>query len=191
MDQAPRARTSPHASPSQTFEFSRVYDEWFDHVAQWIRALGAPPADVEDIAQEVFLVVQRRLGDFDGRNLPGWLYKIAVRQVRQNRRRFWHRLFSRRETAPLEHIVDGRSNAPLDQLEDKERRALVEKLLSRMSEKRRVAFVLFEIEGYSGEEIGDILDVPLGTVWTRLHHARKEFFTLLAQARRVGEEEGR
>ena len=168
-------------------DFSRVYDEWFDHAVQWIRALGAPPSDVEDIAQEVFLVVQRRLVDFDGRNLPGWLYKIAVRQVRQHRRRFWFRLFARRETSPLEHIVD-RASAPLDCLEDKERRVVVEQLLARMSEKRRVAFVLFEIEGYSGEEIADILDVPLGTVWTRLHHARKEFFGLLAQSRHPGEE---
>jgi RNA polymerase sigma-70 factor (ECF subfamily) len=186
----------PHRSPSSppapdrpaSLEFSRIYDTWFNHVAQWIRALGAPQADVEDIAQEVFLVVQRRLSDFDGRNLAGWLYKITKRQVRQNRRRFWHRLFTRRETSPLERIVDRRSSAPLEQLEDKERRALLERLLARMSEKRRVAFVLFEIEGYSGEEIGDILDVPLGTVWTRLHHARKEFFTLLAQHRRTEEE---
>jgi RNA polymerase sigma-70 factor (ECF subfamily) len=58
----------------RSLDFARVYDDWFDHVAQWIRALGAPQADVEDIAQEVFLVVQRRLVDFDGRNLPGWLY---------------------------------------------------------------------------------------------------------------------
>jgi RNA polymerase sigma-70 factor (ECF subfamily) len=186
---ATRPRPAPPAGRPQSLDFSRIYDEWFDHVAQWIRALGAPPADVEDIAQEVFLVVQRRLGDFDGRNLAGWLYKIALRQVRQNRRRFWHRLFSRRETAPLEHLVDRKSGAPFEQLEDKERRALVERLLARMSEKRRVAFVLFEIEGYSGEEIGDILDVPLGTVWTRLHHARKEFFALLAQCRGTGEEE--
>jgi RNA polymerase sigma-70 factor (ECF subfamily) len=171
----------------RSLDFARVYDEWFDHVAQWIRALGAPQADIEDIAQEVFLVVQRRLSDFDGRNLPGWLYRIAVRQVRQHRRRFWARLFARRETTPLEHLVDARS-APFDRLEDKERRVLVEHLLGRMSEKRRVAFVLFEIEGYSGEEIADILDVPLGTVWTRLHHARKEFFGLLAQSRR-GERE--
>jgi RNA polymerase sigma-70 factor (ECF subfamily) len=112
-----------------------------------------------------------------------------VRQVRQQRRRFWVRLFARRETAPLEHLVDARG-APFERLQDKERSLIVERLLTHMSEKRRVAFVLFEIEGYSGEEIAEILDVPLGTVWTRLHHARKEFFALLAQfeSRRVGDE---
>jgi RNA polymerase sigma-70 factor (ECF subfamily) len=182
---APQPRESTPAE--RTLDFARVYDQWFDHTVHWLRALGAPPSDVEDIAQEVFLVVQRRLADFDGRNLAGWLYKIAVRQVRQHRRRFWFRLFTRRETGPLEHLVDGAS-APLDRLEDKERRVMLERLLTRMSEKRRVAFVLFEIEGYSGEEIADILDVPLGTVWTRLHHARKEFFALLAQSRHPGDE---
>ena len=52
-----------------------------------------------------------------------------------------------------------------------------------MSEKLRTTFVLFEIEGYSGEEIAHIQDVPLGTVWTRLHHARKEFWKLLKKQR--------
>ena len=53
-----------------------------------------------------------------------------------------------------------------------------------MSEKLRSTFVLFEIEGYSGEEIARIQDIPLGTVWTRLHHARKDFWKIVADARR-------
>ena len=75
----PRDRTAE----GESLEFAPLYDEWFEHVARWIRALGAPSGDVEDIAQEVFLVVRRRLRDFDGRNLAGWLYRIASRQVRQ------------------------------------------------------------------------------------------------------------
>jgi RNA polymerase sigma-70 factor (ECF subfamily) len=186
---------SPGAGPSKSrargpgdrsgsLEFAPLYDQWFDHVARWTRALGAPQSDIEDIAQEVFLVVRRRLRDFDGGNLPGWLYRITSRQVRQNRRRFWQRLFAQRETSPLEDIArpDG---GPWAALEIKERQATLERLLARMSKTRKVAFVLFEIEGYSGEEIADILDIPLGTVWTRLHHARKEFFGLLAQQRRT------
>ena len=56
-----------------------------------------------------------------------------------------------------------------------------------MSEKLRTAFVLFEIEGYSGEEIARIQDIPLGTVWTRLHLARKEFWKLLTKQREAEE----
>jgi RNA polymerase sigma-70 factor, ECF subfamily len=180
---AVQVRPRGRPAEGESLEFAPLYDEWFEHVARWIRALGAPPGDVEDIAQEVFLVVRRRLRDFDGRNLAGWLYRIASRQVRQHRRSFWQRVFSQRATSPIEHIPRT-EGGPSSALEEKERRALVERLLGRMSETRRVAFVLFEIEGYSGEEIADILDIPLGTVWTRLHHARKEFFGLLAQRRR-------
>jgi RNA polymerase sigma-70 factor (ECF subfamily) len=50
-----------------------------------------------------------------------------------------------------------------------------------MTEKRQTTFVLFEIEGYSGEEIAEIQSLPLDTVWTRLHHARKEFMRLVAE----------
>jgi RNA polymerase sigma-70 factor (ECF subfamily) len=178
-----KSRPRDRAVEGEGLEFAPLYDEWFEHVARWIRALGAPQGDVEDIAQEVFLVVRRRLRDFDGRNLPGWLYRIASRQVRQHRRSFWQRVFSQRATSPIEHIPRT-EGSPSSALEEKERRALVERLLNRMSETRRVAFILFEIEGYSGEEIAEILDIPLGTVWTRLHHARKEFFGLLAQRRR-------
>ena len=59
-----------------------------------------------------------------------------------------------------------------------------------MSDTRRATFVLFEIEGYSGEEIAEIQAIPVATVWTRLHHARKEFFALVDQHRRAEERRG-
>jgi RNA polymerase sigma-70 factor (ECF subfamily) len=88
----------------------------------------------------------------------------------------------------LADLPDHRASAHAT-LETKEKQRLLEHLLSKMSEKRRVAFVLFEVEGYGGEEIAEILDVPVNTVWTRLHYARKEFFVLLAQHRRAKREE--
>ena len=62
-------------------------------------------------------------------------------------------------------------------------------LLQKMNEDRRSAFVLFEVEGLSGEEIARIQSVPLNTVWTRLHHARKEFFALAAKYQKTHERE--
>src|SRR5450432_691023 len=70
-------------------DFRAFYDVWFEDVARWIRALGGTEADRDDIVQEVFLVVRRRLSDFDGANLAGWLYRITRRQVRDFRRRTW------------------------------------------------------------------------------------------------------
>jgi RNA polymerase sigma-70 factor, ECF subfamily len=174
------------ASPGEVrrdvpLDFAALYDTWFDHVARWLRALGAPSADIEDLAQEVFLVVRRRLGDFDGRNVAGWLYRIASRQVWQHRRRRWvQKVFSTRPALNIEDIPDSQGGADTA-FETKEKRRQLERIVSRMSEKRRVVFMLFEVEGYSGEEIADTLDVPINTVWTRLHHARKDFFAQLAQ----------
>jgi RNA polymerase sigma-70 factor (ECF subfamily) len=69
-------------------------------------------------------------------------------------------------------------STPAAALERKEDRRILHAMLSKMREERRSAFVLFEIEGLSGEEIARIQSVPVNTVWTRLYHARKEFFAL-------------
>lgn len=168
-----------------SLDFAVVYDKWFDDVARWLLALGVSRADSEDLAQEVFLVVRRRLSDFDGRNLAGWLYRIASRQVWQHRRRRWiKRVLSPWPVVNVDDVPDDKTNSA-EALETKEKRRLLEHILSKMSDKRRVVFSLFEVEGYSGEEIADTLDVPINTVYTRLHHARKEFFALLAQHERM------
>src|SRR4029078_7577359 len=54
-----------------------IYELWFADVVRWLYALGVPSSDTEDLAQEIFLVVQRKLNRFDGGNLAGWLYRIA------------------------------------------------------------------------------------------------------------------
>jgi RNA polymerase sigma-70 factor (ECF subfamily) len=171
--------------------FAALYDEWFDHVVKWLRALGAPPGDREDLAQEVFLVVRRRLHAFDGRNVAGWLYTIASRQVGAHRRRRWFRsVLAHRPEVALEELPD-EGAGPAGTLETKDRQRVLHRLLARMSDTRRTTFVLFEIEGYSGEEIADIQGIPVATVWTRLHHARKEFFALVEDHRRQQEGERR
>jgi RNA polymerase sigma-70 factor (ECF subfamily) len=70
-------------------------------------------------------------------------------------------------------------------MERREAERMLERVLGRMSKKRRVAFSLYEIEGCSGQEIAALLDVPVATVWTRLYHARKEFLSRVAEL--VGE----
>jgi RNA polymerase sigma-70 factor (ECF subfamily) len=180
------AKTAPASEgerAAKPLDFASIYDAWFDHVSRWLRVLGAPEADNEDLTQEVFLVVRRRLRDFDGRNVAGWLHRIASGQVRQHRRRRWIRsVFSGRPVIAIEELPSS-GTSPIAALETREKQRVLEMLVSKMSEKRRVAFVLFEIEGYDGEEIADILDIPINTVWTRLHHARRDFFALVTQYR--------
>jgi RNA polymerase sigma-70 factor (ECF subfamily) len=174
----PEAR--PPIAAGEPLEFSTLYDAWFDQVLCWLRALGAPRADLEDLAQEVFLVVRRRLPSFDGRSLGAWLFQISRRQVWRHRRLQWvKRIFTASSLGTADDLPHAGAS-PLAQLETKERQRILEQLLSRLSEKHRVVFVLFEIEGRPGEEIAETLDVPINTVWTRLRRARKDFFRLVA-----------
>jgi RNA polymerase sigma-70 factor (ECF subfamily) len=160
-------------------QFREIYERWFDDVAKWLFALGVPRSDTEDLAQEIFLVVRRKLDRFDGGNLAGWLYRITQLTVRDHRRRAWFKnLTLRRRNVDLAQ-VELTTPGPAAKYEEAENRRLLQALVAGMSEKLRTAFVLFEIEGYSGEEIARVQDIPLGTVWTRLHLARKEFWKLL------------
>jgi RNA polymerase sigma-70 factor (ECF subfamily) len=183
-DPAPAARLERRGGSA---DFRGFYDAWFEEVSRWARALGGIEADREDIVQEVFLVVRRRLGAFDGVNPAGWLYRITRRQVRDFRRRSWVKhIFTRRrfdepDALPMNKDGDGDGGGPAAALEAKEKQRILYSILDKMHEDRRGAFVLFEIDGLSGEEIARIQSVPVNTVWTRLHHARKEFFALAAK----------
>lgn len=164
--------------------FDEVYATWAPHVLRWVRAFGGLDADLDDLAQEVFIVVQRKLPAFDGRNLPAWLYSIAARTVSDHRRRAWFRnLFRRAPDADLASVPSPLPG-PYEVLERRDAERALGCLLQRMSEKRRTVFILFEIEGYSGEEIARLQRIPVATVWTRLHHARRDLFALLEELRR-------
>jgi RNA polymerase sigma-70 factor (ECF subfamily) len=137
-----------------------------------VRALGGPESDQEDLVQDVFLVVHRRLADFDGRNMAGWLYQIARRRVRDFRRLHWIRhVLARR--VPLSNNLLKAGPGPADYLETQEKARELEAMLSTLNPDQRAAFVLLEIEGYSGEEIARLQSVPLNTVWARIYKARK------------------
>ena len=170
--------------------FNAIYDAWFESVLRWIRALGVREADREDIAQDVFLVVRRRLHAFDGRNPAAWLYRITKRQVRDFRRRTWIKsIFTREHTDADDSMADDRAG-PAALLERKQSQRILISLLSKMNPDRRAAFVLFELDGLAGEEIARIQGVAVNTVWKRLHTARKEFLALVARYQRGFESAG-
>lgn len=156
---------------ASAFHFEDVYQRWFDDVQRWLGALGAHSADVDDLTQELFVIVGRKLPEFDGANLPGWLYGIARRLVSAHRRKLWVRSMFLR--CADRSALDGVTPSVL--FERKEARAIVERAMQGMTAKRRRVFALFEIEGYSGEEIAALEGIALNTVWTRLFHARRDF----------------
>lgn len=154
--------------------FERIYDEWFDHVSRWVAALGASEADREDLVQDVFIVAHRRLASFDGGNLAGWLYQIARRKVRDYRSLAWVKHFFSASRLPLIDSTLQTLKGPLDHLETREKLALLAELLTTLNPEQRAAFVLFEVEGLSGEEIARLQEVPINTVWARIYKARRK-----------------
>ena len=173
----------PVNEPVAPLDFHTIYDRWFDEVSRWVRAMGGPQSDCEDLAQEIFVVVHRRLHDFDGQNLAGWLYQIARHRVRDFRRLLWVKqtLF---RSEPLTDRIVNISASPADIAETNEKRDTLELLLSKLNESERVALVLFEIDGYSGEQIAQIQGVPVNTVWARIHKGRIKLRALLAKFER-------
>jgi RNA polymerase sigma-70 factor (ECF subfamily) len=160
--------------------FDEVYRRFSGSVSRWIRALGGPEAEREDLRQDVFLIVYRRLPEFDGQNLAGWLFQITRRRVRDFRRLRWFRLIL--SNTPVEDSIVSASAGPDAMLRGKESAAQLAHLLSKLPEPQRVALVLFEIEGRSGEEIARLQRVPVNTVWARIHKARAK---LAARATRL------
>ncbi|MES1173141.1 MAG: sigma-70 family RNA polymerase sigma factor [Myxococcales bacterium] len=159
-------------------DFHAVYETWFEPVSRWISAMGGPQADREDLVQDVFVVVHRRLPSFDGRNIAGWLYQIARRRVRDFRRLAWVKHVLRRPE-PLPELANS-DPSPIVTLETRRKGQLLEQALSTLTSGERAAIVLFEIEGLSGEQIATIQGVSLNTVWGRIRHGRQKLRACLA-----------
>lgn len=157
-----------------------LYDAHFDFVYRVARRLGTPAGEAEDVAHDVFMIVHKKLDAFEGGSLNSWLYRITANVVsdRHRKRRV------RRAFAALKVWVGAvEPETPERTAERASANRAVEQVLERMAPKKREVFALFEIEGLSGDEIAERVGCPVNTVWTRLHHARKDF---LKTAKRLG-----
>lgn len=159
----------PEPSP-----FEDVYREHFRFVWRSLRRLGVPESDVADAAQDVFVVVHRRLGEFEGRSkMTTWLYGICLRVARDRKRLAHNRRRSDDDTA-----IDEAADDTVDVAADAERRQglrLLEALLDSLPLEQRAVFTLFEMEGLGGDAIAEMLEIPVGTVHSRLRLAREAF----------------
>ncbi len=184
-----RANETARLPSGVPLTFPAVYHAYFPQVVGWMRAMGVPPADLEDLAQEVFLVVRRKLPRFREGSLAAWIYKIAEHKSRNYRRLAWFRnvFLPGRTLDTVDAVAVGES--PAKALEQKEDQQTIAGMLARMSDKRRETLLLFEVEGYSGQEIAALQGVPVKTVWTRLHHARKDLVAMVTELRNQRERE--
>ncbi|WP_394847211.1 RNA polymerase sigma factor [Pendulispora brunnea] len=156
-------------------QFRAVYDEHFAFVWRSLRRLGVLENDVADAVQEVFMVVHRRLDDFEGHaKLTTWLFAICMRVAQRRRNVVWDKRHVLSDDGPLKETADVREDASTI-LERRQRLALLESILDELPMDQRAVFTLFELDGMSGEEIASLLDIPVGTVHSRLRIARERF----------------
>ena len=160
------------------------------------------PADAADITQEVFIKVFRNIRSFHGEaSLRTWLYRIALHEA-SNQRRWWTRHKRQELTidtpAGSSETDDGDEGmclsatlrdgggSPLDQAVQGELKARVDDALRQLPEVFRTVVVLRELEGFSYEEIGEVLEVPAGTVKSRLKRGRAALKEILTSAGLAG-----
>ncbi|MBK6689390.1 MAG: RNA polymerase sigma factor [Deltaproteobacteria bacterium] len=149
-----------------------IYREHFQYCYRTLRRLGVPARDLPDVTHDVFMVVHRRLPDFErGRPIKPWLFGIAYRVAADRSRRFSTQR-ERLEEGP--EPVDSSDNALL-RLERAEAQRLVELALEKLDLEKRAVFVAHELEGQAAPEIAAALGIPLNTVYSRLRVARDTF----------------
>lgn len=154
--------------------FESVYKEHFHFVWRSLRRLGVPESDVSDAAQDVFLVVHRRLDEFEGRSkMTTWLYGICLR-VARDRKRLAHNRRRSDDDAAIDEAHDDRVDVAAD-AERRQAARLLEELLDALPLEQRAVFTLFELDGLGGDAIAEMLEIPIGTVHSRLRLARETF----------------
>jgi len=151
-----------------------LYRAHSEFVARFLLKLGASGQDVPDLLQEVFLVAHRRGGFIMGPAKPTtWLAEIAFR-VASDRRKKTKRKPEDADTDAIA-LLPAASATPGEAAEARQGLARVQRALDSLTSDKRVVFVLFELEGESCDAIAKGLGIPVGTVYSRLHAARREF----------------
>ena len=175
---------------SRALDVVAVHTAQGDFVWHSLQRLGVRPSNLEDMFQEVFMVVHKRLHTFDGSSkLTTWLFGICIRVASAHRRRASFRREELTDRVPDTEEIPP-SERPDGVLAAREAHAELGRVLDKMDLEKRAILVMFEIEDLSFDEIAAILGVPLGTVSSRLHAARKQFGAIVARlqakARRGG-----
>ena len=148
--------------------FDEVYEAHFAFVWRILRTFGVPDAALEDAAQDVFVVVHRRLPEFEGRaQITTWLFAIARRIAQAQRRKDGR-------TDPLEEEPIGGADT-FAAFSRAQAAATVMAILDTMDEDKRMVFALVELEQLSVPEVARMLDLNLNTAYSRLRPARHAF----------------
>jgi RNA polymerase sigma-70 factor (ECF subfamily) len=171
----------------EPLDFDALYDEHFDFVWRTARRLGVPEVAADDVVQDVFVVVHRRLGDYDGETPPKrWILGITTRVVADHRRTYW-----RKDARCVPHEVDkdgaethpSLRPLPSEEAEKAEALRLVATLLDEIEHDKREVLVLSQFEEMSILEIASLLGLNVNTATSRLRAARQAFDAAYARHR--------
>jgi len=154
--------------------FRDYYDEHVAFVWRTLKRLGVPDSHVKDAMQEVHIVAFRALPEFENPDeAKTWIYRVCFRTAKDYRRR----AHVRREVLdeePVLRTLDPGANAEI-QLQHAENLVLLDQALAMLEDGQRAVYILSTLEEMTGEEIARALDLPLGTVYSRLRLARGAF----------------
>ena len=165
-----------------SLEFETVYEEHFDLVWRTLQRLGVASAAVDDALQDVFLVVHRRLADFEGRSaIRTWIFGITLRVASDYLRR--GRRYEHTTGSIDANFRDERGLDPLEQRARSEAVALLYAALGALDPEKRAAFVLAELEEMSMTEVALAVGANVNTVSSRVKAARRQFEAALRRLR--------
>ena len=161
-------------------DLGRLYKEHAGKVARWAARLGGPGLEPMDLVQEVFEVAYRKFSTLRPDVSPTtWLFAITRNTVlavrRKQRLRRW---LSVRFPALLEETNAGPLPTPVESVERREAAVKLHRILEDLPEQQRTAFVLYELEGMSSEEVATLMGATVATTRLWLHRARAKFFEL-------------
>jgi RNA polymerase sigma-70 factor (ECF subfamily) len=171
----------------QAPDFPTIYASEFAFVWRTLRRLGAPSKDIEDLAHDLFVVVHRRLPDYDpARPLRPWLFGIAVRVVSDYRRSSRN---SREVLYRIASTPEATDQAPRqdENVAVNQERTLLLRALGHLDLDRRAVLVMHDMEEVPMPEIASTLDIPLNTAYSRLRLARAD---VLEAVQRLSKPEG-
>lgn len=162
------------AEPRAVPTFDEAYESTFAFTWRNARRLGVADAHLDDVVQEVYLTVHRRLADFEGRSsLRTWVFGILLRVV-QGHRRAVRRRGGPAVEGPDPDSLAAPSLGPHDALSKAESVSLLHRVLGAMDDDKRAVLVLADLEQMPGPEIAEALSMNLNTMYARLRVARQE-----------------
>lgn len=159
--------------PDATELLARTFEEHHDFVWRTLRLMGVAVMDLDDATQEVFLVLSRRIDDFDAdASMRGWLYGITRNVAAKHRER---QAIVARRSGDAPPSVSSSQPTPEQSLERAEALARIQAFLDGLPEDQREVFLLADVEELTAPEVADCLGVPVNTVYSRLRLARVRF----------------